>query len=151
MALCKSMAVIKYNTMPDAMTTCLRTESNMQEDEKAAETGGYKAFIWSIWILSSGRCYNWHLHTGNSSLQVNEDNLITCYHCCFTGRSVNGTADTVWPSNEVLMELSHLLPCLACKPTTRSQEKSLWIWVSLPIPSKLVALGLLRPQEVRSQ
>lgn len=37
MALCKSMAVMKYNTMPDAMTTCLITESNMQEDEKAAD------------------------------------------------------------------------------------------------------------------
>jgi len=39
------MAVMKYNTMPDAMTTCLTTESNMQEDEKAAGTGGYKTFI----------------------------------------------------------------------------------------------------------
>lgn len=33
-------------------------------------------------------------HT-RSSPQVKEDNLITCNHCCSTGRSLNGTADTV--------------------------------------------------------
>lgn len=36
------MAVIKYNTMPDAMTTCLTTESNMKKMKKQQEQEGTK-------------------------------------------------------------------------------------------------------------
>lgn len=101
-------------------------------------------------FIQNGKHYNWHLHRGSFSLEVNAETTVTCYHFCFIQKSLNGKADTVCTSGRAQIQLAPLSPCLACKLTLDGSPvmtESLWTRALHPVPTEFEALWLSRPQQ----